>query len=300
MKPIMICAIALLVLASSAIAVDTATVRNDLDARYLHLSCRAQLVTAQEGILAKIVNTTPSAATITANMAKLKEYAEANDVKGFNTYVRTTLMTSFKTFGSKLLTARNEWKSMNFSRRERAKELAQAATDWKAATAAFSNCNKQAQYQIVQIREGQITSAIENWQAVLADMKAKGLNTTAEEAVLADAEQLKTMLQEAKKITDEEEFNAKIEEIRQLHLHLWARFYIARIESHLQYLEPNATTDKQKELVGQIKSMLASSKHITSKGNKYAEGEFEQIWQNIYQAGEKVKALGKSIKGGAQ
>ncbi|MFH1182083.1 MAG: hypothetical protein V1702_03950 [Candidatus Woesearchaeota archaeon] len=300
MKPIILFALALLILASAAFADDNTTTRNNLEARYTHLACRAELVKAQSDILSKLVNSTPAADTINSNIEKLKEYADAGDVKGFNTYARTTLTTSFKTFGSRLITAKNEWRTLNQSRRERREGIVQAIADWKAATDAFSDCNNNAQRNIVTVRQQQITKAIENWNQVVTDMKAKGLNTTAEEAIIAEAEQLRAMLQEAQQITDDAAFQAKVEEIRQLHLHLWARFHIAKIESYLQQIEPKAIEAGKTEPVRQIKSLLDSSKAMAAKGNKYAEGEFEQTWQNIYQAGQKLKELAKSLRGDSQ
>jgi hypothetical protein len=300
MKPIILCALALLILAGAAFADDNSTARNNLEARYMHLACKAELVKAQSGILSELVNSTPSSGTIDANIEKLKEYADAGDVKGFNTYARTTLTSSFKAFNSNMITARNGWRDLNQSRREKREGLTKTISDWKAAIDAFSDCNNNAKRNIVFVREEQITKAIENWNQIVSDMKAQGLNTTAQEGVIGDAEQLRTMLQEAQQISDDTEYNAKIEEIRQLHLHLWARFSITRIESYLENIEGNATTSKQTELVMQIKSMLSSSKAIAAKGNKYAEGEFEQTWQNIYQAGQKLKELSKSIKGDSQ
>jgi hypothetical protein len=299
MKPIFIALLALLLLATAAVAEENLT-RNNLEARYQHMACRAELVKAQAEIMSGMVNSTPDADTITANIQKLKEYSDAGDVKGFNTYAKTTLTTSFKAFSGKMLASRNEWVTMNKSRRERREALTEAITDWKAAIAAFSDCNNNARRNLATVREQQVTAAIEKWNQIISDMKAKNLNTTVMEEVVADAEELNAMLQEANGISDDTAFNAKIEEARQLQLHLWARFNIARIESYMQALEPNVTSDKDKETVSQIRAMLSSSKAIAAKGDKYPEGAFEQVWQNISQAGEKLKQLAKGIKGDAQ
>jgi hypothetical protein len=297
MKAIIICALALLILAVPVFADDNATSRNNLEARYTHLSCKAELVKAQSGILSKLVNSTPGADTIDANMEKLKQYADSGDVKGFNTYAKTTLTSSFKTFGGKLLTARNDYKTLNISRKEKREGLETAVTDWKAAMAAFGDCNNNAKRNLVDVREQDITKTIDNWSSIVSDMKSKGLNTTEQEAVIADAGQLQAMLQDAQQATDDAAFQAKIEEARQLQLHLWARFYIARIESYLQQIEPKAIEAGKTEQVSEIRGLLNSSKAIAANGSKYAEGEFEQTWQNINQAGEKLKELAKSLKG---
>lgn len=299
MKLIILCALALLILTSAAFA-DEATRRNNLDARYLHLECRADLVKAQSGVLSKLVDSTPAADTVNSNMEKLREYADSGDIKGFNTYARTTLTTSFKTYSSRLITARNAYKDMNRTQLQKREGLVRAVSDWRTAINAFSDCNSNARRRIADVRAQQITNAIEDWNKVTEDMKAKGLNTTAQEEVISDAERLIALIQEAQQITDDAEFNAKVEEIRQLHLHLWARFNIAKIESYLQKIEPQAIEAGETEPVRQIKSLLSSSKVMAAKGDKYAEGEFEQTWQNIRQAGEKLKEQAKSLRGDSQ
>jgi hypothetical protein len=299
MKAIIVCVLGLLLLASAAIAEENATT-NNLNARYQHILCRAELAKAQAGILSETVESTPSEDTINANMETLKGYADAGDIKGFNNYAKTTVTSSFKTFNSKMIAARNEWKSLNMSRLQRREGLVQSISAWKDALTAFSDCNNNARRNIADVRIQQVTTAVEKWNQIIADMKAKGLTTTDMEAVVADAAELNAQLQEAQQITEDAAYNAKIEEIRQLHLHLWARFSIARIESYLQQIEPKATEAGMTEPVNQIKAMLSSSKAIAAKGNKYAEGEFEQTWQNIYQAGEKLKKLANDLKGEAQ
>ncbi len=129
-------------------------------------------------------------------------------------------------------------------------------------------------------------------------MKEKGYDAAEMEAVVADAQtKLVPALEAVKNATKSTRKNS-MENARNLHLHLWARFEIARLGSYLKSIEANATASGYSSDVDAIKAKLNEASKLAPSGKKYGPGEFETTWKAIKDAAQMLKDLNKKLKKG--
>ena len=264
---------------------------NEINARYTHLQCRQTLAAAQAAELAKYV-TAPSMDNLNADMVELKKRADTGIGRDFNNYIKNTIMSDFKNFQTELKTARAGLKNAQIT-----KENRQALKDaWKSAVESFSQCNTNAQKDLVAARSQTISDDVTKWDAEVANMKSKGLDTTEEEAVITDAKALVTKL-DGMATSDDATFKTQLDEARDSHLHIWARFHAARLTSYLGKIKADAIAKGYAAQVSQIEDLLNSAKAMALPGKKYPENGFLQTWQNIRDAQTKLRDITKALKG---
>ena len=279
-------------------AVIASTEKNDakiqeLGARYSHLECRLNLVKAQADNSAKYLSSaglSEKKDKLDADFATLKGYADNGQSKEFNSFVTTTLKQDNKDIQDSVKDARKNLKNITKENRNSLKDA------WKSSIDAFNACNSNAKKSIAGARLAFMNAQISDWNKVIDEMKAKGLDTSALEAVVADASQLTALLNEASNAETDDEFKSKADEARNLHLHLWARFHIAKVKAYLAKVEPKAVQAEMNDKVTEIKNLLNEASQLAQTGKKYGDGEFDKTWSDIRQASEKLKDLSKSLK----
>ncbi|MFA6089520.1 MAG: hypothetical protein WC755_06665 [Candidatus Woesearchaeota archaeon] len=287
---------------------------NSLNVRYSHLDCKAELVKAQSLALGSVVETSPSADKITSDLAELKRLADAGDKEGYNTYLKTVnanfvefhkgLNEGKKAYVQEAVEGFKEVRSGNKTLPEYVKERKQvretAKTAWKENIDEYTTCIKESRRKVVETREGSVSNTIKRWNEDVVAQKGKGLDTTEQEKVIADAEDLDTELTEAIATEDDAGFKEKMNEINDMQLKIHARYHIAKVETYLAKAEPFATTPELQAQVAEIKALLESAKVTAEPGKRYAEGEFDATWNNIKTANQKLNDLVKQIKAQAK
>jgi hypothetical protein len=278
------------VLAFQASAATTAR-GNELNARFAHLQCRVDLVGSQAANVAQYA-TSPNLDKLNQDMTSLKTYADAGDVTSFNKYVKDTLTPEYKAVKDGVAGARDSVRAMNLT----AQQKTSLRNSWKTNIETFAECNANTRRDIVDKRKIIITDAVTQWEKEVTNMKSKGIDTAQAEQVIADATTLTTLLDDSLKLTDDDAFKQKLDEINDLHLHIWARFHVARLTSYENFIDLNATAAGYGTKITQIKTLLQSASDMAKPGKKYAEGEFKQTWQNIKDAQELLRNLVKDLK----
>lgn len=293
MRKLAFLVIALLVLSVSAFA------RNDLNARSQHLGCRSDLLKSQAQSLSTLV-TAPSTDKLDSDMTQLSQLATSGNVKDFNSFVKNIVKPDFDSVRDNIKSAKAELKALNLTKAEKKKLLLDSRVAWKSAIDKFKQCNSQSKRTIADTRKNAIMQDIARWNSQIEKMKAKSIDTTGLESVVADANKLASMLDSAVQAADDAAFKQKVDEVRNSQLHVWARFHIAKIEAYLNNLEPSANEAGLSSKVSEIKALLSEAKQLALSGKKYGEGEFDKTWKDIKDAGELLKSLSKSLKGDAK
>jgi hypothetical protein len=163
--------------------------------------------------------------------------------------------------------------------------------DWKTITETYSKCNADTRRIIVESRKNIIDVDIDKWNTEVESMKGKGLDTAEMELVIADGSQLSGMLDDALKLTSDSEFKTKIDEINDLHLHIWARYHIARLNSYIVKIEATPGSTEYADELNSIKALLNEAENLATPGRKYGNGEFTTTWNNIKQAQNELKGI---------
>ncbi len=271
------------------------TKRNDFNARLEHISCRIDLTKKQIDLLSGVDSNLSSYKTaLDADVAKLKEFADVSDNKGFNDYLTKTLKDDLKKAVMAVKDAKGDFRKSNLTKEEKAT----LRDNHKTAISAFADCVSKADKDLVDARTEHLGKWIEKWNNIISKMKEKGFDTTGMESVVSDAQtKLLPALDAIKSASTKETRKTAMENARNLHLHLWARFEIARIKSYLSFIETDAVAKGYQTDVNVIKEKLSGATNLASEGKKYGPGEFESTWKAIRDTAQLLKDLNKKVKG---
>lgn len=268
--------------------------RNDFNARLSHIMCRIDLTKTQIDLLSGVdSNLTMYKEKLDADAVKLKEFADAMNHKEFGKYFTTSLKDNLKNAVVAIKDAKRDFKNSNLTVEEK-KTL---RVNHKAAITAFADCVNKADKGWGEKRAGHLNAWINHWNNVISKMKEKGYDTTEMEAVVSDAQsKLLPALEAIKSATTKEARKTAMENAKNLHLHLWARFEIARIKSYLNSVDDDAIAKGYQSEVDAINAKLTEAANLAVSGKKYKDGEFETVWTAIRDAAKMLKDLNKKLK----
>jgi len=279
-----------IILASLAFAAVDSNNVQELDARYNYINCRVILVEGQAGILSSFANMTGTD-KLTADLTQLKGYADAGDAAGFNTMAQT-LNNDFKTVSTGLKAARKVFAKSNVSKADKDA----LRSKWNSTISAYKSCNVEGRRSIVSIRKQLLQNDIDRWNAVIANMTSRGLDTTQLQLVVSDAQKLLSNLQNASAATSDNTFKNLLNNANDERLHIWARFAIGRIKANIARIQPIIGQTNLSSNLDQIDSLLNSAGAMATPGKKYGSGEFQQTWQDIKDASQQLNTLSKDLR----
>lgn len=267
--------------------------RNDFNARLQHISCKIDLTKKQIDLLSTVnseLNTHKD--KLDADYSKLKEFAEAFDHKEFNSYLTTVFKNNLKNTAKDIRDAKRDYKKTNMTKEDK-KQLRE---NHKKLDGEFAECMNKAEKVRVDNRIDYLNRWVTRWNAQIEKMKEKGYDTIEMEAVVKDATDKLSPALEAIKNSTKDNRKILMDNARNLHLHLWARFEIARINSFLKSIENDAVAASLQTDLGAIKSKLDEATKLAVEGKRYALGEFETTWSAIKDAAQMLKKLNKDLK----
>ena len=270
------------------------TKRNDFNSRVSHIMCRVDLTKKQIDLLSRVNGSLDSyKVVLDADVVKLKEFVSAMDHKGFGGYFTTIFKDDLKNAVVAVRDAKLDVRKANLTREEKTT----LKDSNKAAIAEFANCTNKAEKDWSDKRADHLNSWIDKWNKIITRMKGKGYDTTGMESVVSDAQtKLLPALQAIKDAATKEARKTAMENARNLHLHLWATFEIARIKSLLMYVDDGAIAKGYQVDVDAINVKLDEAAKLAISGKKYKEAEFETVWSAIRDAAKMLKDLNKKLK----
>ncbi|MDO8509092.1 MAG: hypothetical protein Q7S27_05410 [Nanoarchaeota archaeon] len=270
------------------------TKRNDYNARLGHINCRVDLTNGQIDLLSDVdPNLTMYKEKLDADYAKLKELADAMNHKEFSTYITTTFKENLKNSVMAVNKAKVDFRKSNLTSDE--KKTVRDGN--KKVIAEYADCINKADKDLSEKRTGHLTAWINKWNNVISKMKEKGHNTTEMELVVMDAQsKLMPILDTIKNASSKEARKTAMENARNLHLHLWARFEIARIESYLMSIEEEAVAKGFQTEVDAINARLDEAGKLAISGKRYKDGEFDTVWSAIKESAKMLKDLNKKLR----
>lgn len=268
--------------------------RNDYTAILQHINCRIQLTEKQLDLLS-VANSsiTSYKSPLDADYTKLQEFATALNHKEFTSYITTTFKDNLKSAVKAVQDTKKDLKRANLTQEQKQ----QLKDGHKEAIAGFANCTNDAAKNWSEARRGYLNAWIERWKNIISKMNEKGYDTAEMEAVVSDAQsKLIPALEAIKNAATPGLRKTAMENARILHLHLWARFEIARLNSYLKSIEANATAAGYGSDVDAIKAKLAEASKLAPSGKRYGPGEFETTWKAIKDAAQMLRELNRKLK----
>lgn len=266
--------------------------RNDYAARLEHIDCRIDLTKKQIDLLSSMNETLiEHKNTLDTDYAKLKESGDALNHTAFR-YAFAELRDDLKETARDIREVKKDIRTMNKTKEER-KVLRE---NHQTLMREFVLCLNETENKKLDSRIAYLNRWITRWNGAIEEMKAKGYNTSEMESVVMDAQEKLIPAIEALKNSTTENRKMLMEEARSLHLHLWARFQIARVRSYLSSIESDAIAKGYQAEVDAIKTKLNTASTLAVEGKKYGPGEFETTWKTIREATRMLKELNKKLK----
>ena len=267
--------------------------RNDLNARLEHINCRIDLTKKQIDILSSInPEISSNKAVLDADYSKLQEFAAALSHKDFDKYLTTTFKEDLRDASDAIRSAKTDLVKKNFTREQKI-----ALRDsHKTVMSEFADCVNQADKEMAEARADHLNSWIVKWNNLINGMKSRGDDTTEMQSVVADAQNKLLPAIEKIKISAKDNRRTAMQDARNLHLHLWAKFEVARLRSYLASIENEAADVGYKTEIDTIKNKLQATSNITVAGKRYAPGEFEAVWKSIRDTAQLLKDLNRKLK----
>ena len=287
-----------IILLSTTVLADYHTInetkRKDFNARLEHIDCRIKLTEKQIDLLSSLDDSITSYKTILdADYAKLQELANALNHKEFNQYITKTFRDNLKNAAEAIRDVKRDVRKSNLTREERIS----LRDIHKTAIAEFADCIDKADKDWAERRAEYLNSWFNRWNNIISKMKEKGYDTSDMEGVVADAQnKLVPIIEEIKNAGTKEARKTAMQNARDLHLHLWARFEIARISSYLKSIEDDAIAKGYQADVDAVKAKLEEASNFAVAGKKYKEGEFKTVWIVIKDTSKILKELNKKLK----
>ena len=266
--------------------------RNDFNARLDHINCRINLVKKQIDLLSGVDTSLSSyKSLLDTDYSKLQELASSFKVKEFSEYFTNTFKDNFMNAFKAIQAAKLNIRKSNLTMEEKIS----LRDNHKTAIAEFATCINQADKNLADKRAKYLDAWINRWNNVISKMKEKGFDTSEMEAVVAEAQdKLKPALESVRDSTKDTR-KTVMENARALHLHLWAKFEIARVRSYLKSIENDAIAKGYQSEVDAIKAKLDQASNTAVKGKRYKEGEFESVWKLIKDATQMLKELNRKL-----
>ncbi|MDO8554017.1 MAG: hypothetical protein Q7S22_04375 [Candidatus Micrarchaeota archaeon] len=140
---------------------------------------------------------------------------------------------------------------------------------------------------------------VKNWkesaETTVENLKAKGVDTSKMEEIISDLQLKIDTMDDVLATDDVNQIEIARKNIREEHLHIWARFQIARVDALLGAIESKATEKGLTVQVQEIRTLLSDADSKVTVGKAYDEGEFQQVQETLKQAVTKLRSLFKSV-----
>ncbi|HIH23278.1 TPA: hypothetical protein HA238_06120 [Candidatus Micrarchaeota archaeon] len=144
---------------------------------------------------------------------------------------------------------------------------------------------------------------VKEWRARqlerIKKLKEKGIDTTNMSDVVSEADEKVSELEDAVSTGDGQNVIEKEKELRQRHLHIWARYQVASIDAVLSKMNDRAVAMGYDEDVEDIRALLADVTDKTMPGKAYDQGDFETVVKELKDAAQKLRVLYKKITQGS-
>jgi len=226
-------------------------------------------------------------ATINGHVTELKAAAANGDRKGF-----VDLMASLSQDSKDTVMKYTEIKKEIRKNKELHTKLRESFVEKKQE---MSTCLRENALQLGKAQADYIT----DWRAKqlerIKKLQDRGVDTSSMSEVLSEADEKASELNDAVSTGDGDKVIEKEKEIRQQHLHIWARYNIAQISAVLARMTEPAKAAGLEADVNSINALLTDASAKVKEGIPYEDGEFQKVVSDLKDAAKKLRELYKKL-----
>lgn len=225
------------------------------------------------------------------DMETLGEYADAGDRLGFNSFVIGTL--------------REDLRNATIYLKDAKKELfkgggAQEAHDYFVSVVQDrAECIQGVALDFAQGEEIEIEKRLEAMNQTIGKLRNKSVDTSEMEDIYAQGMENFQELQDAIDTGNASTIYDTVQQIRGEHLHIWARFHIAKVRAILDTVDEEAIAKGYGDDVDEINGLLDHAAGLAAEGRPYNPGEFDHVKDDLKDAHELTRELIKNLRGNA-
>lgn len=275
-----------------------------LQIRYSEVSAHVDFVT---GVLSDTVSLVPQASDLnawtsklSADLSTLQGYANSQDRDGFNNYAKDTVSADIKSALNALQADRQQYKAWNVTAATRKQLL----SDYQARKADYESQLNQIEIQEGQARLSEYNTDIAAADSMIANLSAKGIDTSAMQSIVAGAEaNVVTPLQNA---VNEGDVNATKDVLKSTCMyngaaysyHLAAQLDLARLQAITAKISANATNDGYGSQIADINAKLSSAQTMLGQigTSPYSGDQESQYYGILNSASDEIKTVMKEMK----
>lgn len=269
----------------------TGTTSGVLGLKYGLMACRMDAVVSLIDYAENNTNLTSNGLgqTISSDLVSLKAFADSGDRAGFNSFVIGNLKNDLKDAVLFLKDARREIR--------KGAKGASGDNYFVGTVKSRADCLQQAALSFAQGQQDEMGARVANMNATIARLKNKSIDTSKMEIVEQQAEANLAKLNAAIAAGNATDLTEAVKAIREEHLHIWARFEIAKAEAITGAITTEAASKGKGSTIEEVNALLSDASSKVAEGRPYDPGEFEKVKSDLQQANEKLRNLLKDLRG---
>ncbi len=298
MKGWILAVFGLALLAGSVFADETtanATKLHVLNLKYGLIECRVNAVISLVQYGENNTNTSSSglADKLAGDLSTLKGYSDRGDRQGFNDFVKGEL--------------RNDLRDATLYLKGVRKEIVKGGKNRSSASDGQNyfvqvrqdraKCLKSVALDFAKKQVNEVKTRVNGMKNTTAKLKAKGVDTSEMDKIMGEAEANLDELRDAEAKGNASTIQETVKGLREEHLHIWARFQIAKMKAIVDATDDEAISKGYQSDVTEISALLDDASSKVKIGRVYNPGDFEYVKSALKQAHEKMKNLLKKMRG---
>ncbi len=149
-----------------------------------------------------------------------------------------------------------------------------------------------------QEQQDEMNGRVKDMNKTIGKLKNKSVNTSEMEEVYEEAQENAEEMNEAIESGNGSEVIDTFKAIREEHLHIWARFHVAKLSAILDAVDEEAIAAGYESDVNGINALLAEVEGKVEPGTPYESGKFEEVKGSLKEAHQKLKDLIRKLRSG--
>ncbi len=234
------------------------------------------------------------ASTLSGDLTTLKAYADSKDRKGFNDFMKDALRNDMR---NAVLYLKDVKRGSMRGNRGNNSNASSTKDYFDLVVKERAECLQGVALEFAKKQVDEIEGRVNDMNKTIGALRNKSVNTTKMEMVEKEAEENLDELKDAVEGGNVSEIQEKVKELREEHLHIWARFQIEKLEAILDTVDEDAISKGYSSDVDAITALIDGAESKVQVGSAYEPSEFEQVKSDLRNAHMKLRNLIMKLRG---
>ncbi len=241
-------------------------------------------------------------AGLEGDMESLGEYADKGDRQGFNEFMQDELREDLKNAVIYLKDVKRELISGNQGGGNHSGGPNEGMNEWvelhQSVMQERAECIQSTALDFARGQENEFEERLRNMNETMENLRNKGVDVSEMEDIMDEAYENLEELSDAIDTGNVSTIHETVKQLREKHLHIWARFHIAKVDAILDAIEQQADEAGYSSEVSEIRALMDGIEPLVQPGNPYDPGEFEEVKTALREAHQKLRDLIRMLNSG--